>query len=194
MCCTKAPPPPTPAPTPDPFPGALALTTYVPFTFGAEQGNATVYRYLVKSTYTWTSPSWNSPREQATDNPLGVRYGYNTETPQKGHVFLFVFLRILNTGTGAVYAPSPAQFTVSYNGTAYPYSSVHGADVTIDTVPGTQYDYLIGYGGTGGYVQPGASNQVDGYLIYEVPAGFFPRDTYVIGNLDPKTRAVWRLG
>ncbi|HOX35678.1 MAG TPA: hypothetical protein P5217_03535 [Methanoregulaceae archaeon] len=184
----------SPGPTPDPFPDALSPGTNVPFTGGTGQGTATVYRYLVKSGYTWASPSWNSPREQTTTDVLGVGFGYNTATPREGNVFLFVFLRVASIGSGAVYAPSPAQFTVSFNGTSYPYSSVQGPDVTIDTVTGTQYDYLLGYGGTGGYVQPGESNQADGFLIFEVPAGFVPERTYVIGNLDPKTRAVWRLG
>jgi len=196
---TMAPPSPAATSTPvpsnpgEPFPDALAPGTPVPFTGGTGEGNATVYRYLVRGNYTWTSPSWNSPREQATGNPLEVRYGYNTEMPHDGDVFLFVYLRVVSTGSGAVYAPSPRQFTVSYNGTTYPYSSVHGADVAIDTISGTQYDYLLGSGGTGGYVQPGASNQADGFLIFELPAGFVPQETYVIGNLDYDTRAVWRL-
>ena len=48
-------------------------------------------------------------------------------------------------------APSPSQFVVNYNGKDYTYSSVQGSDVTIGSVPGTQYDYLIGTGGVSGY-------------------------------------------
>ena len=66
-------------------------------------------------------------------------------------------------------APSPNQFVVNYNGKDYTYRSVQGSDVTIGSVTGTQYDYRIGTGGVAGYLQPGASNAADGFLIYEVP-------------------------
>jgi len=184
----------TPTPTPVPFPNALALNEYATFGSGNEQGTATVYKFEVKSDYNWTSPSWNSPAQQQASQPLGLQRGYNTEKPQAGNVFLFVYVRVLNTGTNAVYAPSAQQFVVSNDGKVYNYTSVRSSDVTIDGVTGTQYDYQIGRGGTVGYVQPGESNAADGYLIYEIPASFTPATTYVVSNLDYKTQAVWRLG
>jgi hypothetical protein len=83
---------------------------------------------------------------------------------------------------------------VNSNGTLYNYSPVHSADVIIDKVPGTQYDYQIGRGGIVGYIQPGGSNAADGYLIYEVPVAFDPNTTYVVSNLDYQNQAVWKLG
>jgi len=178
-----------------PFPNALALNQYASFGSGDEQGKATVYRYDIKPNYNWTSPSWNSPREQAAASPpLDLQQGYNREKPHEGNTFLFMYVRVMNTGDKAVYAPSGKQFVVSSNGNMYNFSSVHSSDVIIDTVTGTQYDYQIGRGGVVGYVQPGESNKVEGYLIYEVPASFSPGNTYVVSNLDYKTRAVWKLG
>ncbi|PKL70043.1 MAG: hypothetical protein CVV30_01335 [Methanomicrobiales archaeon HGW-Methanomicrobiales-1] len=185
----------SPTPTQVPYPNALALDQYATFGSGDEQGKATVYRYDVKPDYTWTSPSWNSPREQAAKSqPLELQPGYNIEKPQEGNTFLFVYVRVINTGDKAVYAPSAKQFVVFDNGKMYNYSSVHSSDVVIDTVLGTQYDYQIGRGGTVGYVQRGESNAADGYLIYEIPAPFIPGTTYVVSNLDNKNQAAWKLG
>jgi hypothetical protein len=184
----------SPTPTAVPFPNALALNEYATFGSADMIGQATVYRYDIKPNYTWTSPSWNSPSEQgAASLPLGIQRGYTTEKPQEGNTFLFVYIRVLNTGKNAVYAPSAKQFVLNSNGTLYNYSSVHGSDVIIDTVPGTQYDYQIGRGGTVGYIQPGESNGADGYLIYEVPSTLSPKTTYVVSNLDYQNQAVWRL-
>jgi hypothetical protein len=183
----------TPAPTAVPFPGALALNEYGTFGSAGRQGKATVYQFEVKSNYNWTSPSWNSPGQQAASQPLGLQRGYTTEKPREGNVFLFLYVRVLNTGTSAVYAPSAQQFVVSGNGRVYNYTPVQGPDVVIDQVTGTQYDYQIGRGGEVGYIQPGESNRAEGYLIYEVPAELTPKDTYVLVNLDYQNQAVWNL-
>ena len=185
----------SPTPTAVLFPDALALNEYATFGSADMIGKTTVYGYEIKPDYNWTSPSWNSPREQgAASPPLDIQRGYTMEKPQEGNTFLFVFVRVLNTGKNAVYAPSAKQFVLNSKGTLYNYSSVHDSDVIIDKVPGTQYDYQIGRGGTVGYVQPGESNKADGYLIYEIPAPFSPETTYVVSNLDYQNKAVWKLG
>lgn len=185
----------SPTPTAVPFPTALPLNAFATFGKGNEQGKATVYRYEVRPNYNWTSPTWNSPREQAAASPpLDIQQGYTMEKPQEGNTFLFIYVSVVNTGTNAVYAPSAKQFVVFSDGKVYNYSSVESADVIIDKVTGTQYDFQIGRGGTVGYVQPGESNKADGYLIYEIPAPITPATTYVVSNLDYQTRAVWKLG
>jgi hypothetical protein len=182
-------------PTPVPYPDALKLDQQVPFGTGDQTGEATVYRTDVMQKYTWTSPSWNSPSEQAeAGSPLGTQHGYNTATPGPGNEFLFVFIKAASTGSGSAYAPSPQQCVVSIDGKTYAYQSVASDDVTISGVLQQQYDYLIGRGGTGGYILPGASNAINGYLIYDVPAPVLVEKTYLICNLDQKTQAVWNLG
>jgi hypothetical protein len=184
----------SPTPTAVPFPNALALNEYATFGSADMIGRATIYGYDIKPGYNWTSPSWNSPGEQAAaSQPLELQRGYTIETPQEGNTFLFVYVRVLNPGKNAVYAPSAKQFVVNRNGTLYNYSPVHGSDVIIDKVPGTQYDYQIGRDGTVGYIQPGESNKAEGYLIYEVPVTFSPNTTYVVSNLDYQNQAVWKL-
>jgi hypothetical protein len=193
---TAAPATPTFIPTPvaSPFPEALTIGQYATFGSGDQTGKATVFRYELTPNYNWTTPSFNSPGEQAAaSQPNEIERGYNTEMAKPGDTFLFIHVSVIDTGTSAVYAPSPSQFVVYADGSLYNYTSVHGSDVVIDKFSGTQYDYQIGRGGTVGYIQPGESNKAEGYLIYEVPASISPHDTYVLANLDYRTQAVWRL-
>lgn len=176
-----------------PYPNALALNEYA--TYGDEkyQGKATVYGYSVKPTYSWTDPSWNSPREMLdASQPLELQRGYNLEKPQEGNTFLFVYVKVENTGQETIFAPSAKQFVVSSEGKMYSYSSVHGSDVIIAEVSDDQYRYQRGQRDPIEYIQP-RDNPVQGYLIYEIPASFTPSTTYVVSNLDYKNSAVWKL-
>ena len=176
------------------FPGALVMGQYATFGTEGRQAKATIYKAEIRPNYNWTAPTFNSPGSQsAASRPNEVQHGYNTQKPKEGNTFLFIYVSMVNTGTAAIYAPSASQFVISANGTTYNYNSVQSADVVIDTVPGTQYDYQIGRGGLVGYIQPGESNKADGYLIYEVPATISLKDAYVLVNLDYQNRAVWRL-
>jgi len=182
-------------PTPVPYPNALKLNQQAAFGTGDKTGQAMVYRSEVKQNYTWNSPSWNSPREQAASGSLlDTQQGYNTATPSPGNTFLFVFIKASSTGNSAAYAPSPGQCVVNSDGKMYAYQTVASADVTISSIRQKQYDFLLGNGGTGGYILPGASNTIDGYLIYEIPAPVLVEKTYLVCNLDPETQAVWNLG
>lgn len=184
----------TPSPAITPYPGAQPLKALVAFGSGEMTGAATVTKYIVRQEYTWTSPAWRSTREQAALAPGNEpQTGYVTQKPAAGNVFLIIYFRVENTGTKAVYAPSPQQVVVSVNGSTSGYRPVSDAGVTIDGITGKQYDYQIGKGGTGGYIQPGASNAAEGYLMYEVPSGFNPAMAYVVANLDYQTRAAWAL-
>jgi hypothetical protein len=184
----------TPATTPPPlFPNALALNETVQFGSGNKQGEATVYNYEVLSNYNWTSPERNNPYQEVAAGPSGIENGYNTETPHEGNTFLFVFVKILNTGKDAIYAPSANQFVVYSNGAAYNQSSIPTSGVTINQVSGTQFVDLTGSGGTVGVVRPGEGNALDGYLIYQIPSSFSPNATYVTCSLDFVNQSVWKL-
>ena len=185
----------TTIPTAGPFPNALGMDDYSCFGCDNRQAGATVYRYEVRPSYNWTSPSWNSPREQAAaSQPLDLQGGYTMEKPGEGNTFLFIFIRIQNVGTMGVNVPLAKQFAVYSDGKMYNYTSVHSPDVIIDGVSGSQYGYQIGQGGTVGYIQPGESNRAEGYLIYEIPASFSPNTTYVVANLDNQNKEEWKLG
>ena len=182
-----------PVPTAVPFPNALSLNEYAAFGNGNEQGKATVYGYSVKPYYDWTDPSWNSPAEQlAASQPLDLQRGYNRATPKDGNTFLFVYVRVQNTGTGTIFAPSAKQFVVSSNGKTYNYSSVHGSDVIINNVLPSQYLYQRGQRDPIEYILPG-DTPVEGYLIFEIPAPFSPGTTYVVSNVNYQSQAAWKL-
>jgi hypothetical protein len=183
-----------PVVTADPYPDAKDLGEPATFGGGDTAGVATVTKYSFAREYTWTSPSWRSAREQATYAPAKeVQEGYNTETPADGNTFLFVYFRVENTAEKALYAPSPQQIVVMGDGKMYSFRPVADSEVSISGISATQYDYLLGSGGTGGYVQPGSSNAVEGYLIYEIPASLPADQIYVVSNLDYKTQARWAL-
>jgi hypothetical protein len=187
---------PTPAPTltPDPYPNASAPNVPVPFGSGKKTGEMTVYGYKVRPTYSWVDPSWNSPREQAESSaPLETQKGYNTKKPQDSNTFLFIYVNVAGTGSESAWAPSPAQIVVASEGKTYEYSPLASAQTLVDGELGKEYDFQIGTGGTGGYVQPGKSNNVKGFLIYEVPSSFDPAKTYVIATPDGLTKGVWKL-
>ncbi len=129
----------TPATTPVPYPNALSLNTHAGFGSDPMTGDATVYRYLVLSEYNWTAPSFNSPREQAASSgPFDTQYRYNNAKAKPGNTFLFIFVRVTDTGSKALYAPSAHQFVVSIDGKAYGYSPLDSPDATINGVSGTQ--------------------------------------------------------
>ena len=184
----------TPVPEPTPWPGALALNHEAIFGIAGKNGTATVYKAELRSNYSWSSPSFNSPRGQAqAGEPLGTQHGYSTTEPAAGNRFLFVYVRLTDTGADRMVAPSPNQFVVNYDGKIYPYQSVAGSDVSIISVRVNQYDYQIGTGGVAGYLQPGDGNAADGYLIYEVPATIDLSKAYLAVTLDTEHQAAWKL-
>jgi hypothetical protein len=185
----------TPVPTATPYPGAMVLGQAAPFGIGGKTGTASVYNADIRSNYSWTSPSFNSVSEQQLTGPaLGIQQGYNTEEPSAGNTFLFVYVKLIDTGAESIVAPSPSQFIVNYNGNDYAYRSVASSDVTIGSIRGTQYDYLIGKGGVSGYIQPGDSNAADGFLIYEVPSSIDLKKASMVITLDSQHQSAWQLG
>lgn len=185
----------TPSPEPTPYPGALALNEQVPFGIAGRNGTATMYKAELRSSYQWSSPSYNSPRDQekAGESLFATQHGYNTEKAQDGNTFLFAYVRLENTGKENIVVPSPHQFIVHYDGRTYAYSSVTGSDVTVSSVRVSQYDYQIGRGGVAGSLQPGQSNAADGFLIYEVPATIDLSKAAMVIVLDPEHTAAWKL-
>jgi hypothetical protein len=187
--------PPAPVTTATLYPGALAMKQIATFGKTDRTGTATVYKVNLVPDYSYSDPTFNSPREQPqAGNPLATQNGYNTQKPAAGNAFLFVYVRLANTGTKGLVAPSPGQFIVNYDGKSYSYSSVVDSTVTLGDISVPQYDYVIGRGGVSGNVNPGDSNAADGYLIYEVPASIDLTKAALVIQLDADNRAAWALG
>jgi len=186
---------PTPPPAPTAWPNALALNQEATFGLEGRNGTATVYKAELRPNYSWSTPSFNSPRAQEqAGQPLGTQHSYSTTEPAPGNTFLFAYVRLTDVGAERMVAPSPNQFVVNYDGKNYAYQSVEGSDVNVISVRVTQYDYQIGMGGVAGYIDPGEGNAADGFLIYEVPATIDLSKASLVVTLDAGHQAAWQLG
>jgi hypothetical protein len=186
-----------PTPVPDPFPGALLLKQKLPFGSEKVASEATVYRYWINDTYEWHNDM---------DNHFYV------QKPQAGNKYLFVFVQMMNTGTTRVWFPPAGSIILHHNNDIYYQDQSHfkpdkGRDIKETPVEvkeiqyfqklnGDEYveDFGFSYGGELAYLYPGASNAVDGYIIYEVPLSLTPEKTYVEIPFNGQDRGVWKLG
>jgi hypothetical protein len=198
----------TPTVTSTPSPVATVPDTRFPnpfrlksaFTFGngtSWTSDAAVNRIWINDTYRWYNPK---------------EYQYETRVAPAGKKFLFIFLSMVNRGTER--APLPPQRTISVicdDAVISPYTlhplPMKNPDSTprIARIAEIEYsrkvysselveDYGYSYGQQLAYINPGESNAVEGYIIYEVPASMTPETTYVTIALPDKSEAVWILG
>lgn len=190
---------PTSIPTqkPDPFPGALGLKER--FSFGSEKvaSEATVYKYWINDTYQWHNDKDNN---------------FYVQSPGAGNKYLFVFVHLENTGDTRVWFPSAGNVAVYYNGIRYYQDQNHFKPNKVSNLKATpievkeiQYsqklngdeyveDFGFSHGTELGYLYPGTSNAVDGYIIYEVPKSLTPEETYVGIPFNGQDQGVWKLG
>jgi hypothetical protein len=177
------PPPPTettsePAtPAPEPYPGALSIGT--PYTYGREDISmeVTVYRVKAMDEYDWWSPKWG-------------RY-WNT-TPKKGNHFIFALVRLIDRGTARALMPMTHTFVLRSNGGAYIETTDRDNSLWVKDINVKQYQYY--YEDTGGWIDPGESNKIEGFVLYEVPTDVTPQNSYISVIFTGKADAVWKLG
>jgi hypothetical protein len=186
-----------PAQKPDPFPAALKLKDKIPFGTGSVASEATVYRYWINDTYEWHNDKDNH---------------YYVEKAGAGNKFLFVFVHLQNNGDTRVWFPPAGNIVVFYNGARYTEDRDHykpdkvaDEEATPVEVKEVQYfqklngdeyaeDFGFSHGTELAYLYPGASNAVDGYIIYEVPGSLVPEETYVAIPFNGQDQGVWKLG
>jgi len=166
-----------PSPSPQPFPQALSLGDL--YRYGREDVamQATVYRVKAMDGYEWWSPQWG-------------RY-WNT-TPKTGNHFIFALVRLVDGGTARARLPSPAMFVLRGDGGSYIETSDRDSSLPIKGIEVKQYDYF--YDRTAGWIDPGESNRVDGFLLFEVPENLAPENTYLGVTFQSNADAVWKLG
>jgi hypothetical protein len=182
---TPTPAPMTPATTetpqvtavPEPFPGALSLGT--PYQYGRTDiaMDVTVYKVKVMNEYDWWSPQWG-------------RY-WNT-TPKSGNQFLFAFVRLIDRGTARARLPSQSMFILHGDGGSYVQTTDRDNSLWIKGIDVKQYDFY--FNTTGGWIDPGESNKIEGFLLFEVPASLTPKNAYLEATFSSKAAAVWKLG
>jgi hypothetical protein len=185
-----------PTPTLNPFPNALALGQKVPFGSGKVASEGTVYKYWINDTYQWHSDIDNK---------------YYTQEPKPGNKYLFVFVQMMNIGDTRVWLPRASSVVVHYDGAVYNQDLEHykpdktgNRKATAIEVQEIQYfhklsgvEYVEDFGFSHatelGYIYPGLSNAVDGYIIYEVPQSLTPDKTYVTISFNGQDSGVWKL-
>ena len=186
-----------PTQKPDPFPGALELKER--FSFGSVKvaSQATVYKYWINDTYQWHNDKDNN---------------YYVQSPGAGNKYLFVFVHLENSGDTRVWFPSAGNVVVSNNGIRYYQDQNHYKPNKVSNLKATpievkeiQYsqklngdeyveDFGFSHGTELGYLYPGTSNAVDGYVIYEVPKSLTPEETYIVVPFNGQDQGVWKLG
>ena len=207
-------PEPTPVPTPEPtpvpvtilvtptisqYPDALALKAMFPFfTDTKGKSEATVYRIWINNTYRWFNPEDNA---------------YQTRVAPPGKKYLFIFVTIVGRGTERIPLPSQNNIYVEYNSAMISPDPTHALPTkNTDSPPkvirvaeiefsrklfgNSEYveDFGYSHGLKLGFVNPGESNAVDGYIIYEVPEELTPEKAYVRIVSPGTNAAIWKLG
>ena len=160
--------------------GAMKMGT--PATFGLDgQSPATVniQRYAIWDKYEWKNTYWGN-------------HFFNT-TPQAGNKFLVLYLRMMNTGSKPVLAPSPTQFVIYSNGKTYHYSSTGDPTLWINGTDRKQIDYAVIEERPDRNINPDPDDTIDGYIIYEVPQTFDPSQSYVDLNLMGVKTVDWQF-
>ena len=191
--------PATTAVTPTPtamFPAALALKEKFDIGTGDVASEATVYRYWLNDTYQWHNDMDNK---------------YYTQSPPNGDRYFFVFISIVDRGNTRVWPPSADAIHLWYAGNEYALDPDHFLPDTVNNpnvkpleIGEIQYDHQLystelvsdyGYshGEKLGFVYPGESNALDGYLIYVVPASLTPDQAYVQITFNGNDTGVWKL-
>lgn len=183
---------------PELFPNALVLKTRFPFGTGTNwAGEATTYRIWVNATYQWFNPA---------DNQYQIRIA------PAGKKYLIVFINMVNLGSDRAPLPPHSNIYVLYENAVISPDPTHAFPMkNSDSLPkvirigeiefskklyGTEYveDFGYSHGQKLGFIDPGESNAVDGYIIYEVPVSLTPEKAYVRIIMPGTDATVWKLG
>jgi hypothetical protein len=195
---TTAPPAPVTPETDTRYPNALKLKSTFMFGNGTTwTSEAAVTRIWINDTYRWYNP---------------VESQYETRAAPSGKKYLFVFIAMVNHGTERAPLPPPGNIYVIRGGDLIsPYALHPLPKQNLDSAPKIvriaeiEYsrkiyssemveDYGYSHGQKLAYINPGESNAVEGYIIYEVPASLTPEKTFVTMVLPDKSQAEWVLG
>ena len=197
---TTLPPATTAAPTltPEPFPGALPLNAVALFGNGTKwTTDITVYKVWINDTYQWWSPDDNR---------------YYTQVAPTGKKYLIAFVDMVNRGTDRAPLPPQANLNIIYASATIspdpghilpnqkadsPPSIIRIGEIEfVKKMYASEYveDFGYSHGQKLGYITPGESNAVDGYIVYEVPATLTPQTSYLRIVLPGQDPAIWILG
>ncbi|MCQ1538838.1 DUF4352 domain-containing protein [Methanocalculus taiwanensis] len=166
---TATPSPAAPVQAASPFPNALPLKAIASVGDGESTREISVYKYLIRDGYEFYSHDWGR---------------WEPVSPPEGKEFLIIFVRVRHIGTKKeISAPYPSIITVHTSGNAYSYKSGRDPTIPINDVREMEY--------TGGKLY--IHETKEGFIIYEVPKGISPFETYVSIFLPEEEAPVWKL-
>ena len=187
-----------PTPTPEPFPDALPLKAVALFGNGtAWTTDIMVYKIWINDTYQRWSPDDNR---------------YYTQVAPVGKKYLIAFIDMVDRGTARAPLPPQANMNILYNSDTIPPDPTHilpnqkadsppqivriGEIEFTKKVYASEYveDFGYSHGQKLGFITPGESNAVDGYVVYEVPGTLTPGTSYLRILLPGSDPAIWKLG
>jgi len=193
-------------PTQVPVPPRVTLALGEEYRYGPAgftiKASVTRYRYLDR--YHWLDPT------------SGLFF---PQLPDVGNRFLFVYIHMVNLGSVAQWIPSADAFSLcgilpSGDNSCYtnlPYQNTTGYDETaLERLNSTyqwirevgvnerDYAYLrnswyLSSGHAGGFLWPGESNAINGYLVYEVPRNLSVENTLISVWFNNQSSATWAL-
>jgi hypothetical protein len=154
---------------PSTFPDALPLKTVTEIGEGTNLREISVYKYLIRDKYEFYSSEWG--RWEPVSAP-------------PGKAFLIIFVRVKHIGTVKENsAPYPSVINIHFDDNIYSYKSGRDPLIPINDVRELEY--------TGGKLY--VHETKEGFIIYEVPEGIRPYDTYVTIFVPEGTAPVWKL-
>jgi hypothetical protein len=181
-----------------PSPVILNFKEDYPFGNGTKWNSvATVYRIWINDTYQWFSPDDSQ---------------YYIKVAPTGKKYLVIFISMVDKGTDRAPLPQQNNIYVQYDNTIIPSDPSHILPTkNPDSSPkvvrigeiefskkrfNSEYieDFGYSHGMKLGYINPGESNTVDGYIIYEVPASLTPENSYLSIVMPQTDIAIWKLG
>ncbi len=83
-------------------------------------------------------------------------------------------------------------FVLKSDGASYTQNVERDHSLPVKGISVKQYDLF--YDRTAGWIDPGESNRVEGFFLYEVPASVTPENSYLDVIFSSQADATWKLG
>jgi hypothetical protein len=117
---------------------------------------------------------------------------YGNTTAKEGHHFLFALVRFIDRGTARARLPAPNLFVLNSGGNTYIETTDRDNSIPIREFHVKQYEFY--YEERAGWIDPGESNRIEGFILYEVPVSVTKANSFIEVILSSKANATWKLG
>ena len=94
--------------------------------------------------------------------------------------------------TARALMPMTHTFVLRSSGNSYIETTDRDNSLWVKGIDVKQYEYY--YEDAGGWIDPGESNKIEGFFLYEVPVDVTPQNSHISVIFTGKADAVWKLG